>query len=326
MDDEELSEVERSELICSDTITLNIVKSIKESLISALDNYRGKLEPNVNFAHGTPKEPAQIDGGTMLMLDHPSNINYIEMQLSDEDSRFYCYYIETSIDQHIWGRVVDHSNYHCRSIQRLWFLRRFVRYIRIVGTKNTNNKTFTILKIMYNTDKMHLVEIKNGLIAPKYNVALTSMDAIVIEGRMNFKSLLDGDYENYDRFRGDTYHLENECITVQLAQPYVLSSMRMLLWDCDSRSSYGYTVEVSVNNKDWDMIVDKSKEWARSWQSMQFEQRPIIYIRITGVRCSNKNGIFFKCVYLEAPAQVSLDSNVTPRQRRSISRLFSRKK
>ncbi|XP_050435258.1 BTB/POZ domain-containing protein 9-like isoform X2 [Adelges cooleyi] len=336
MDEEELSEVRRSELVCSDTIILNVIKSRKESLISALGNYRGKLEPNVNFAQGI--KPSKINGGTMIMLHHPSNINYIEIMLRDEvlgSYLYYTYFIEVSMDQNSWLRVINHSNYNCRLVQRLWINRRFVRYIRIIGTNNTINKTFDILKVMYNTDKMHLVEIKNGLVAPKYNVALASMSATVIEGkswnlRVQKNILLDGDYKNYDKNRGFMYHiLEKEFLEVQLSQPYVLSSMRLLLWDCDSRTSYGYTVETSVDYKDWYMIVDKSNESARSWQLLKFDPRIIVYIRITGVRCSIKNEIYFKCVHLEAPAQVSLDSNVAPLQpkrRLFISRLLGRSK
>ena len=32
-----------------------------------------------------------------------------------------------------WVRVVDYTNYHCRSWQRLYFPQRVVRFIRIVG-------------------------------------------------------------------------------------------------------------------------------------------------------------------------------------------------
>ena len=58
-------------------------------------------------------------------------------------------------------------------------------------------------------------------------------------------------------------------IVVQLAQPYVLSSMRLLLWDCDDRS---YTFDVSVSNdrKNWKLVVRRD-ELSRSWQYMEFE-------------------------------------------------------
>ncbi|XP_050435263.1 BTB/POZ domain-containing protein 9-like isoform X2 [Adelges cooleyi] len=333
MNNEELSEVRGSELVRSDR---NILDVIKVSLTQAL-NDRGRLEPNVNFAQENPIEVSQIDGGTMIMLHHPSNINYIEMNLCDVDSCTYSYYIDVSVDRLDWLRVINHSNYDCRSIQRLWINRIYVRYIRIVGTKNTSNKTFNFLKVMYNTEKMHLVEIKNGLVAPRFNVALSSMNATLIKGntetlvrgrrtpsRWITSNILSGDYENCSRLREYTYHgINSGCIEVQLAQPYVLSSMRMLLRDCDSRTSYGYTVEVSVNNVEWDVIVNKSNKSARSWQLLQFDQRPVVYIRITGVRSLNEDESF-KIVYLEAPAQVSLNSKV-PKPWQSLLRLLNPK-
>ncbi|CAF1670742.1 unnamed protein product, partial [Didymodactylos carnosus] len=48
-------------------------------------------------------------------------------------------------------------------------------------------------------------------------------------------------------------------IVVQLSQPYVVSSMRILLWDVDNRS-YGYYIETSTDNTNWSMIVDKRNE------------------------------------------------------------------
>ncbi|XP_050426283.1 BTB/POZ domain-containing protein 9-like [Adelges cooleyi] len=323
MNDEEQSEVRRSELVCSDTIILDVIKSRIESLKGAL-NDRRKLEPNVNFARVSPKRITQIDGGTMIMLDRPSIINYIEMKLSGPYIVSpYSYYIEVSMDRQLWLRVIDHSTYDCRSYQHLWIQQRFVRYIRIVGTKNIGNNSFNFLKVMYSTDKMHLVEIKNGLVAPQFNVA-SILSATVTKGisiTLDPDILVNGKYDNYDLNTGYTYHsVGSGCIQVQLSQPYVLSSMRMLLWDCDRRT-YGYTVEVSLDNLVWDMVVDKSNKSARSWQSFQFDARPIVYIRITGIHTSKNDGIF-RCVHLEAPAQISLDSKVTLKRQRSIFRRF----
>lgn len=54
--------------------------------------------------------------------------------------RSYAYFVEVSVDQQDWVRVVDHSNYFCRSWQNLYFEARVVQYIKIVGTSNTVNK------------------------------------------------------------------------------------------------------------------------------------------------------------------------------------------
>jgi len=70
------------------------------------------------------------------------------------------------MDQHDWVRVIDHSNYYCRSTQRLWIHPRVVQYIRIVGTNNTVNKSFhtVSMEIMYNSEEMDLVDIEKGLV------------------------------------------------------------------------------------------------------------------------------------------------------------------
>ncbi len=112
---------------------------------------------------------------------------------------------------------------------------------------------------------------------------------------------MNGDTSNYDWDSGYTCHqLGSGAIIVQLGQPYAISSMRyimivlrvcfrllhlwfsrLLLWDCDDRS-YSYYVEVSVNNRDWDVVCDRSRENCKSWQTINFPRRAIVYIKIVG--------------------------------------------
>lgn len=81
--------------------------------------------------------------------------------------RSYSYYIEVSIDQKDWTRIIDHTNYYCRSWQYLFFDQRVVRYIRIVGTNNTVNKVFHLVsfEIMYTNTPFVL---ENGLVGKFY--------------------------------------------------------------------------------------------------------------------------------------------------------------
>lgn len=60
-----------------------------------------------------------------------------------------------------------------------------------------------------------------------------------------------------------------------------LFASRLLLWDCDDRS-YSYYIEASVNNRDWELIVDKTREACRSWQTLTFPARAIVYFKIVG--------------------------------------------
>lgn len=50
------------------------------------------------------------------------------------------------MDQNEWVKLVDYTEYFCRSWQYLYFPPRVVLYIRIVGTNNTVNKV-SLLRI-----------------------------------------------------------------------------------------------------------------------------------------------------------------------------------
>lgn len=102
--------------------------------------------------------------GILIKLGTQCIINHIKMLLWDRDMRSYSYYIEVcmcyivwynieqtlhltvllsikgSMDQKDWVKLIDYSEFFCRSWQYLYFERRAVHYIRIVGTNNTVNR------------------------------------------------------------------------------------------------------------------------------------------------------------------------------------------
>jgi hypothetical protein len=76
----------------------------------------------------------------------------------------------------------------------------------------------------------------------------------------------------------------------------MLSSMKLLLWDLDGRS-YRYFIETSVDKSNWKIAADRTNEDCKSWQTLQFDQRPVVYIRITGTH-NTTNMVSFKCLIL----------------------------
>ncbi|XP_063889142.1 BTB/POZ domain-containing protein 9-like isoform X1 [Scylla paramamosain] len=245
--------------------------------------------------------------GILVKLGMQCIINHMRMMLWDKDQRRgYSYYIEVSMDQKDWVRVVDHTRYHCRSWQYLYFPARVVRYIRIVGTNNTVNRVFHVVAFEAYYSKQE-VELHKGLIIPRENVALVTKSALVLEGVSRSRNnLLNGDIHHYDWDSGYTCHqLGSGSICVQLGQAYWLSSCKLLLWDCDDRS-YSYYIEASVNNRDWELIVDKTREACRSWQTLTFAPRAIVYFKIVGT--FNTANEVFHCVHFEAPAQVGSEN------------------
>ncbi|MGH0143111.1 UNVERIFIED_CONTAM: hypothetical protein FKN15_035336 [Acipenser sinensis] len=155
-------------------------------------------------------------------------------------------------------------------------------YIRIVGTHNTVNKVFHLVafECMF-TNRPFTLE--RGLLVTSENVATIAACASVIEGVSRSRNaLLNGDTKNYDWDSGYTCHqLGSGAIVVQLAQPYMIGSIRLLLWDCDDRS-YSYYIEVSTNQQQWTKVIDRTKGGCRSWQTLTFERHPASFIRIVG--------------------------------------------
>ncbi|CAH8597791.1 unnamed protein product [Schistosoma turkestanicum] len=246
----------------------------------------------------------------IIRLGKPSIVNTIRMQLWDQDLRSYSYFIDVSLDQSIWHRIVDYQNYMCRSWQTIYFPSRVIHYIRITGTKNTFNRTFHLITFRCFYSEKIFLQI-SGFMIPTYNVANVDHGATVLEGvSRNRNALIDGNIRMYDWNSGYTCHqLGNGAIVVQLAQPFLLRSMRFLLWDLDSRT-YSYSVYVSNDRVDWKLIRDASMEPCRSWQIIRFPLQPVTFIRVVG--SYNSANDVFHLVHLECPyplAQTEEDIN-----------------
>ena len=79
--------------------------------------------------------------------------------------RSYSYYVDVSMDQKDWVRVIDYTKYLCRSWQELYFTPRVVKYIRIVGTFNTLNKVFHLVSLEAYYTKKPCQFDKNGILS-----------------------------------------------------------------------------------------------------------------------------------------------------------------
>lgn len=154
--EELLKEVRDSNLFAPDTI-LDAIKLKTESNDMSL-KYRGVLYPNENIATSRYQaivikgefKSALLDGDVVnydfdrgftyhpiddtnqnsivIKLGSPSIFNQIKLLLWDKDVRSYSYYIEVSMDEEDWVRILDYSNYLCRSWQNLYFKPVVARY------------------------------------------------------------------------------------------------------------------------------------------------------------------------------------------------------
>ncbi|CAG5124300.1 unnamed protein product [Candidula unifasciata] len=263
---------------------------------------------NYDLDRGFTRHPIDDNSGhgIVIKLGKPYIINTVKLLLWDKDMRSYSYYIEVSMDDKDYERVIDHTGYLCRSWQKLHFPARVVRYVKVVGTHNTVNRVFHLVSFecFFTTRLFHL---DRGLVVPTENVATDKNSALVIEGVSRTRNaLINGNTHNYDWDSGYTCHqLGSGAICIQLAQPYVLSTMRLLLWDCDDRS-YNFYIEVSTDQQKWVLVVDRRQESCKSWQTFAFDPLPVTFIRIVGTH--NTANEVFHCVHFESPADTSVGS------------------
>ncbi|XP_018494802.1 BTB/POZ domain-containing protein 9 [Galendromus occidentalis] len=265
-----------------------------------------KMSRSYDIDRGFTRHCIEDEKGITIELGQPSIINHISFRLWDKDPRTYSYYVELSMNLEDWFRVIDHSTYPCRSLQRLYFEDRVVRYVRVVGTHNAANNLFHLVTFEAMYTEMPF-KLSQGNYVPEENVASVEREACVIEGVSRSRhTLINGNFTDYDWDSGYTCHQVGAgSIVVQLPQPFMVDSIRMLLWDCDSRS-YSYYIETSLDLREWTRVADRSAEHCRSWQILTFKPLPVVFIRIVGT--ANTANEVFHCVHFECPAQVrSLD-------------------
>ncbi|KAI1717217.1 f5/8 type C domain-containing protein [Ditylenchus destructor] len=228
------------------------------------------------------------DPGITIELGRSFIINHIKLWLPDREQRnqTYSYYVEVSMDQKDWVRVIDYTQYLCRSVQNLFFRERVVKYVRIVGTYNSLHGTFNLMgfEAFYTTQPFEV-----------------DPTTTLLKGVSKSRNiLLDGNTDNYDWDDGYTCHqLGSGAITIQFPQPYMLHSLRLLLWDCDERT-YSFYIEASCDQVQWTKIVDANR--LRSWQTFTFKRIPVVFVRIVGT--ANSANEVFHLVHFETPAQV----------------------
>ncbi|KAI3385122.1 hypothetical protein SNEBB_002581 [Seison nebaliae] len=251
-----------------------------------------------------------IDGHSsiILKLAAPCLINHMFLCLWNVENRLFSYYIEVAFDcdsklNGKWKKIIDHTQYLCRSKQCLIFEEVVAQYIRIVGTHSSGGNALEIVNFaVYYIPDIWPIDEQSGLIIPKRNVASIEFSASITEGvSRSGDSLIDDDFSNYDWEYGYTCHqIHNGCISIRLAQPYVLSSMRFLLWDCDERS-YSYYVQTSLDpiTDKWTIVADRRSERCSSWQIIEFPPRKVMYIKLVGVHSTFDE--VFHCVHFESP-------------------------
>lgn len=173
--------------------------------------------------------------------------------------------------------------------------------------------TLSLVEIIKNDTRQRKESFRGYLIYNK-NIATEEYKVEAIRGRHK-KGLLDSSERNYN-IRTSTNHTmpshgtREEYIQVAFGRPFIVNNIRMLLLD-DGQRSFSYTIDVSVDGRNWTKIIDYSKYWCRSWQHLFFKERVVKHVRIIGKRgqfygtCNSQMSVvYFDCMYNTMDAQL----------------------
>ncbi|WKY01860.1 hypothetical protein Q1695_015683 [Nippostrongylus brasiliensis] len=77
-----------------------------------------------------------------------------------------------------------------------------------------------------------------------------------------------------------------EGIVIDLGKPYTINTVVLKLNESDTKRTFSYYIEVSMDRKSWVMVADRTKYQCRSLQTLYFHPCLVRYIRVVGTACS----------------------------------------
>ena len=214
---------------------------------------------------------------TDIELNEVSIVNHLKFELMHRVESSYC--VEVSKDLNKWIRVVDYSDYPCRSLQDVYFEPQMVRYIRGVVSNCPEDVRFELANFQVSYSRRR-PKHHRGIRIAEENVARAELGARVDRcfGEQNYL-LMTATAGKVEHLKWARHKIGSGPIVIQLPQPYIVGSMRFLLKDSEA---YSYHADTSVDRYEWDRVADYTSEFRSSWQVIHFEPRPVIFIRIKG--------------------------------------------
>lgn len=129
------------------------------------------------------------------------------------------------------------------------------------------------------------------------NLALASKGAKAI-GPKNPELMIDGLVTNITDRGGWAWGYIPCEFSVEFPKLYVISKIRLLLWDRDLRV-YSWRVEVSTDGENWAIVDDQERDPSSDrWKEIKFDPRDVRHVRVKGYGEIEKKG--FAVVELEA--------------------------
>uniref|UniRef100_A0A7E4V116 F5/8 type C domain-containing protein n=1 Tax=Panagrellus redivivus TaxID=6233 RepID=A0A7E4V116_PANRE len=235
-------------------------------------------------------EPEYRKKEIIVDLKNPFLLNCLKLVLKSNAS----YTVSVSKDARTWKRVINRSKYSCFGRQELYFKARLVRFIRFKSKTYFSMSIDADMEVLYSTKSVE-IDPATTIIIPKQNVAPTKM---VLMCDIHRNSDVSGAYISGNEIDG---HMEHgirhgyRSIILQLSQPYIIGSLKLLLKE--ESSYYIEVMGILINKKSWTRVF--TEENVSGWRIATFPRQPVAFIKIVGTKAPSD---IFRLYKLECPA------------------------
>ncbi len=257
------------------------------------------LEKQSEFPHLKFSE----DNPIIIDLGETRLINLITINLFDsisEDSKgkhSFGYYIETSVEKEgNYFRVIDHSDFICRSKQKIYFYPREVRYVKIVGRASyldleldpSNDYLFLRSFSCQLTDE--IFDITRGIWAPRERVTDYAKGCFLAYGENEPERHIPWMLSPHCLEGNHSFHKKHpkKYLLIQLTQPIFINRIRMNLMEND----YSFKIEslnthLELKTREYKLLMDEN-----NYNNQEFEYLLVSFLKIKG---TSTNHQFFRC-------------------------------
>lgn len=181
----------------------------------------------------------------------------------------------------------------------------------IVEEWNLDYRPFTKF---YEIQRKQDVKSRGSLVIDK-NVASLEFNVKVLKGRRRNK-MINFCSRWYTRGSNCTCHSIQSSgesqIMIALSERFIINHIVLVLFDI-GKYSFNYKIEVSIDKKDWKLIIDHKNYLCRSYQYLFFSSQCVQYIRIVGTKSLLINDgssfaefevLHFECMYCTIPIEI----------------------
>uniref|UniRef100_A0A7E4V388 BTB domain-containing protein n=1 Tax=Panagrellus redivivus TaxID=6233 RepID=A0A7E4V388_PANRE len=246
----------------------NVQKVVNKNVIKSVSDLCVVEGQKISSTNSTVASLASFRENIPIIIDLKQRYLLNCLKFFIKTNRKLRYTVSISTNMRNWKRVI-YSKPDCSGQQTLFFKEDAVRFIRI-----QSDAQYFIIDGKVETYYWTLLVPTKKPLKPSRNLVRMKM--------WKTDSKPAGGFISGKLMNGGISHLIDgtSSIVYKFTKPYMIEKMKLRIGDDKT-----YYVEVSENKWDWTPVF--FEENVSDWRTVTFKKRPVMYIRINGVGCSD---------------------------------------